>query len=553
MLRSVHGFAGYSADVNRAAKRSPWWTVTAMAFPLLILTLDFFGVTVALPDIGRDLGGSTGTLEWTVNAYLLAFSAPLIALGRLADIVGRRKIVLAGTVIFAAASTACALAPTLGFLIAARVVQGVGASMLYGTSLSIVSYAFTKERRGVGIGVWTGIGTIGQSIGPLIAGVFTTSLDWRWFFVVNVPLAIAGVVFTLMFVEESTDPEAERVDWPGFVAITAALVMATFAFQTASNEGFAVLASWLPLILGVALGGAFVLLERRSRDPLVDFTLFRTREYAGAAVVAWTGNWVFSAMMFFVTLYVQYALDYSALAAGAVFLAYTVPFAAMGPVSGKVFEKWGATWPMFVGMVIVAASCVPLVLSDANTGLGLVVTALGVTAIGQGLAYNISTTAAMNAVTDDKAGLASGVISAIRMVALVFGIAVSGFVFKVFETDGYDNAVAAAGGQLSSADKSEIQGLLAGSDEAAQKLTELSPATADQVEGIVRVAFTDGLSAAFILNFVVAVIGVAGALLGRKRHVPEKPDETDDSSGVMIRSPYHSIPIARTADMTIGT
>ncbi len=221
--------------------------------------------------------------------------------------------------------------------------------------------------------------------------------------------------------------------------------------------------------------------------------------------------------------------------------------------TGKVFEKWGATWPMFVGMVIVAASCVPLVLSDANTGLGLVVTALGVTAIGQGLAYNISTTAAMNAVTDDKAGLASGVISAIRMVALVFGIAVSGFVFKVFETDGYDNAVAAAGGQLSSADKSEIQGLLAGSDEAAQKLTELSPATADQVEGIVRVAFTDGLSAAFILNFVVAVIGVAGALLGRKRHVPEKPDETDDSSGVMIRSPYHSIPIARTADMTIGT
>jgi MFS family permease len=196
---------------------------------------------------------------------------------------GRRKIVLLGTVVFASASTACAAAPSLGFLIAARVVQGVGASMLYGTSLSIVSHAFTRERRGVGIGVWTGVGTIGQSIGPLIAGVFTTSLSWRWFFVVNVPLAIAGILLTLVFVKESTDPAADRVDWPGFAAVTAALVLATFAFQSASDDGFASVMSWLPLIIGIVLGATFVFLERRSRDPLVDFSLFRTRQYAAAA------------------------------------------------------------------------------------------------------------------------------------------------------------------------------------------------------------------------------------------------------------------------------
>ena len=164
-----------------------------MAFPLCILCLDFFGVTVALPEIGEDLNASTGQLEWSVNAYLLAFAAPLIALGRLADIVGRRKIVLLGTGLFAAASAVCGFAQSIEMLIAARVVQGIGASMLYSTSLSIVSNAFTEEKRGTGIGVWTGVGTIGQTAGPLLAGVLTTYLSWRWFFMVNIPLAIAGI------------------------------------------------------------------------------------------------------------------------------------------------------------------------------------------------------------------------------------------------------------------------------------------------------------------------------------------------------------------------
>jgi MFS family permease len=255
---------------------------------------------------------------------------------------------------------------------------------------------------------------------------------------------------------------------------------------------------------------------------------------------------VFSAMMFFVTLYVQYALDYSALAAGAVFLAYTLPFALMGPVAGKVLQRFGATWPMSIGMVIVALSCVPLVLADENTGLGLVVAALAITSIGQGLAYNISTTAGMNAVSDDKAGLASGAISAIRMVALVFGIAVTGLVFKTFENDGYEEATSAAGGSLSSSELGEVQGLLSGSDEAAERLAQLSPSVASQVEDVVRFAFTDGLRAAFVFNAVVALLGAAGALIGR----PNKPPQEEQ---VVIPSPYHSIPIATTAQMTIGT
>lgn len=509
-----------------------------MSFPLAILCLDFFGVTVALPAIGEDLDASTGGLEWAVNAYLLAFAAPLIALGRLADIVGRRKIVLLGTGLFAAASAVCGLAPTIELLIAARVVQGIGASMLYSTSLSIVSNAFTEEKRGTGIGIWTGVGTIGQTAGPILAGVLTTYLSWRWFFMVNIPLAIAGIVLTLAVVEESKDPDAQRVDRLGFATVTAALVLTTFAFQTASDVGMTSPLAYLPLILGLVVGGAFIGIERRVREPLVDFSLFQSFEYASAAGVAFTANWIFSASMFFLTLYVQFALDYDAFDTGLVFLAFAIPFAAMSPLAGRIIGKWGTAAPMFVGMLIVAASCVPLILTDATSGISLVIVAFLMQAVGQGLAYNISTTAAMNAVPTEKAGLASGAISAIRMIALVFGVAVSGLVFKLFETSEYSDAVQRAGGQLTESDRNEIQGVLSGSSDAVNKLADLAPETADEVERVVREAFTAGLRAAFAFNLLIALVGAGMSLLGRhKKEVTHTPSSS------------HAIPVAEPKEL----
>src|SRR5438067_546997 len=180
-----------------------WLVILAMAGGMLVITLDFFGLTVALPRIGEDLKASTSSLLWVVNAYLLAFASPIIAVGRLADIVGRRKTVIVGIIIFVTGSAACGVAQSPAFLIVARLVQGVGGGTIFATALSVVSNAFPADRRSSAIGIWSGIGGVGSAIGPFVAGVLTQSASWRWFFFLNVPIGIGVIVLTLTSVEES--------------------------------------------------------------------------------------------------------------------------------------------------------------------------------------------------------------------------------------------------------------------------------------------------------------------------------------------------------------
>src|SRR5205085_9534807 len=189
----------------RAAMDRKRLVIVAMAGGMLLITLDFFGLTVALPKIGEDLKASTSSLLWVVNAYLLAFASPIIAVGRLADIVGRRKVVLTGIVIFIVASAACGLADSPAVLIVARLVQGVGGGTIFATALSVVSHAFPSDERASAIGLWSGIGCVGSAIGPFVAGVLTQVATWRWFFFINVPIGIAVIVLTLTSVEESKD------------------------------------------------------------------------------------------------------------------------------------------------------------------------------------------------------------------------------------------------------------------------------------------------------------------------------------------------------------
>ena len=210
-----------------------------MAPPLLILTIDFFGIAVALPSIGHDLRTSTTNLEWTVNAFMLAFAAPMIAVGRLGDIIGRRKVLIIGTVIFALASALCGVASTDWLLIVGRVIQGLGTSMTFANSLSIVSNSFPKEERAVGIGIWTSVGTVGSALGPLVGGVLTQYLSWHWFFFVNIPISIVSIALTLYAVPESRDETAsKKIDLLGFVTVTAGIVLFVFGIDLIDTRGW---------------------------------------------------------------------------------------------------------------------------------------------------------------------------------------------------------------------------------------------------------------------------------------------------------------------------
>ena len=491
-----------------------WWVVIAMALTTLLMTIDFNGLTVALPTIGRDLDTSTTGLQWTINAYLLALAAPSVAAGRLADIFGRREVLLIGTVVFMVGSAASGLALADWWLIAARVVQGFGAAAFFAASLSIVSNAFRPEERSKGIGVWAGIGTVGLAIGPLIGGFLTQTFSWRWFFFVNIPVAVLAIILTLVAVRESKDESASRhIDLTGLLTITVGLAALVLAIQQSDTLGWGSALIIGSLVIAMLLLGLFLFTQLRLREPLIELGLFANRSYLGANGVAFAQNFGFAALLFFLTLYLQNILGYSPLQAGFVFLAFSAVLAIVDSFAGRLAASVGARPPMAVGMALCAAAFLLLFLLRPTSGLTIVIAALLVAGVGQALAYTVSTTGGMQAIPEAKAGAASGILSMIRLVGAVFGVAVTGALFKAMENYKLVDLLVASGANLDASDRAEVRGLLSGSDAAENKLAQLAPSVAEQVDRVVREAFVHAFDEAMLLCMAVSMVGVLAAFL----------------------------------------
>lgn len=492
-----------------------WWTVAAMALTTLLVTIDFNGLTVALPTIGRDLGTSTTDLQWTVNAYLLAFAAPTVAAGRLADIFGRRRVLLIGTVVFVIASAACGLAQVDWQLITGRVVQGIGASAFFAASLSIVSNAFPPEERSRGIGVWAGVGTVGLAVGPLVGGFLTEAASWRWFFFVNIPIALLAIFLTVVAVRESRDETVGRhVDLIGLVTVTAGLTLLVLAIQQSDTLGWGSPVVIGLLVAAMVLLGVFMLVEPRLRDPLIELGLFGNRGYLGANAVAFAQNFGFGALMFFLPLYFQNVLGYSPLVTGLVFLAFTVPLTVFDALAGPIAGVIGTRLPMAGGMAASAVAFLLLALITPASGLTVtIVAALMIAGVGQAFAYTVSTTGGMSAIPEAKAGAASGVLSMVRLMGAVFGVAATGALFKALENSRLAELLTTAGASLDASDRAEIQGLLSGSEAAETQLAQLAPEVAEQIERVVGEAFVYALDGAMLLCMLVSIAGVLASFL----------------------------------------
>jgi EmrB/QacA subfamily drug resistance transporter len=491
-----------------------WWTVVAMALATILITIDFSGVMLALPTIGRDLDTSTTGLQWTANAYLLAFTVPMVAAGRLADIFGRRKVLLIGIILFMVASAFCGLAQADWWLIAARAVQGIGAGVFLTASLSIVSNAFPPEERSKGIGIWAGIIGVGIAVGPLVGGFLTEVASWRWFFFVNIPIALLAIFLTLRIVRESRDETARRhVDLIGLVTITGGLTALVLAIQESETLGWGSSFVIGMLTAAVILLALFIFVEPRLRDPLIELSLFTNRAYLGANAVAFIQNFGFGAIMFFLTLYLQYVLDYSPLEAGLVFLPFTVLFTLINPQAGRLAGAIGPRLPMSGGMVLIAMAFLLLALITPTSGLAIVVVALLVTGVGQAFAYTISTTAGMAAIPEAKAGAASGVLQMMRQLGVVFGVAVPGALFKALENSKLTELLSTAGASLNASDQAEIRGLLSGSEAAEAELARFAPDIAEQIERVVSEAFVYALDGTMLLCMLVSIVGVLASLL----------------------------------------
>jgi EmrB/QacA subfamily drug resistance transporter len=393
-----------------------WWTLGAVSFGLFMIMLDNTVVNVALPSIQRDLGARLSELEWVVSGYALSFAALMLTGGKLADLLGRRLVFVAGLAIFSGSSLACALAPSAGFLIGARVVQGVGAALMNPATLSIISATFPPRERGTAIGIWAGVSALALAIGPLVGGVLTEHVSWNSIFYLNVPIGIIAIAASFLLIDESRDTrEDRRPDVPGQLASAVGLFALSYGLIEANGYGWGSARIVGAFVVAAVALVAFVLLERHQRAPMLDLRLFRDRTFAGANVVLLLVALAMFGVFFFLSLYMQNVLGYSPVQAGASFLPMTLLIVVVAPLAGRFSDQVGSRWLLAGGMTLLAVQLFYFSRLGVHEGFWDLL---------PGMAP--ASAAAMSGVPVDRAGVGSAVLNSSRQLGGSLGIAVIG-------------------------------------------------------------------------------------------------------------------------------
>jgi EmrB/QacA subfamily drug resistance transporter len=398
---------------------------------LLIVGMDNTIVNVALPAIRSDLHASLSGLQWTIDAYLVVLASLLMLSGSTGDRLGRRRTFQTGLAVFTVGSLLCSLAPGLGWLVAFRMVQAVGGSMLNPVAMSIITNVFTEPReRARAIGVWGGVVGISLGLGPVVGGLLIDSVGWRAIFWINIPIGLAAIALTSRFVPESKAVRARPVDPVGQVAVIVLLASLTYAIIEAPRAGW--VSAETALLLLVALGALAVLVvyERRRVDPLLDVRFFRSVPFAGATVTAVCAFGAFSGFLFLNTLYLQDVRGYSALQAGLCTLPLAVMTLLCAPVSGRIIGTRGPRLPLLVAGVAMCVGGVMLVPLTSGTSLAWVIASYSVFGLGFGLVNAPITNSAVSGMPRSQAGVAAAVASTSRQVGGALGVAVIGSVLN---------------------------------------------------------------------------------------------------------------------------
>ncbi len=414
-------------------RRARWAVLGSLTLVSFLLLLDDTAVALALPAIRRQLGlGLTG-LEWVVNGYTLPLAALMLLAGQLADRHGRRRVFLIGLAIFTLASLLAGIAGDATTLISARALQGVGAALVAPAALSIIAATFPAGERGWALGVWAGATATALAVGPLLGALVNDSLGWAWIFLLNVPLGSgAWLVARALLAESRAEHPAQHLDLPGVVSSGIALTGLLLALTEGNDYGWGsvrVIALGAAAIAGLT---AFVWIERRASDPLLDLSLLRRRTFAGPNIVMLLATSVMCSLFFFLALYLQTVLGYSALNAGVQLLPLTVAIVVVAPLAGRLADRIGARLPVTIGMVLLAAALLGLSSLRVDSGVWALIPWLALAGIGIGLTTTPTTTAAMAGTDSDQYGVAAGVLNTFRTTGLALGIALMGAVLASF-------------------------------------------------------------------------------------------------------------------------
>jgi MFS family permease len=397
-----------------------------LAFAMLIVSLDQYIVVVALPEIGRDLGYSAQTLQSVISAYAVASSGFLLFGGRAADLLGRRRVLVAGLGLYAVASLAGGLAPGPEVLLVARVVQGLGGALVFPSSLALINTIFAEgPERNRALGIWGGAGAAGLVIGVLAGGVLTNLLGWEAVFFVNVPLAGAALVLTLVLIDVDRPRDAARsFDLPGTLSATGALLLLVFALVQGPDHGWSTPPIVAALAVGLLLLGVFTVVERRSRDPLVPGRLVRNRTLLVATAVAFMFMATFGSLLYFLSIWFQDVRGYDALQTGAAFLLPTAVVVAGSSFAGRIVDNLGLRRTLLLALTVGAAGAIGLGLAMTPDGsYAALVPGLIAVSIGDGIVFTAMFIAASTGVSAHDQGVASSIASTGSGIGAVIGLA----------------------------------------------------------------------------------------------------------------------------------
>jgi EmrB/QacA subfamily drug resistance transporter len=476
--------------------RRKWLALGLLSVVQFMIILDIAIVNVALPSIQADLGFSQENLQWVISAYALFFGGFLLLGGRAADLLGRRRIFIAGLVIFSLASLLAGLAWSEGSLIGARALQGFGAAIIAPAALSILSTTFTEGReRNIALGVWGAVGGFGGAAGVLLGGILTDGLSWEWIFFVNVPVGVAGLILTPLLLNESRDATVKSFDVPGAVLVTGGLSLFVYAITQAGQDG------WLAGKTLTSFAGALVLLvgfvawERRHPEPLMRFGILQTRTVSGANVSGFILGTALFSMFLMLTLYMQQVLGYSAMKAGVAYLAVALSAIVWSAVAAQLVTRVGVKPVLVTGMTMLTAGLVYFTqVSVGGSYLGDLLPGFLLIGLGIGFSFVPISIAALAGVRAAEAGLASGLINTSQQIGGALGIAA----LSTIATTQTENALASG---------------------------TLLPS-----------ALVDGFSAAFLAGALIAGAGIFAALTLIRRDELEQAPAAEEAELELVGS-----------------
>jgi EmrB/QacA subfamily drug resistance transporter len=522
--------AAQTANPDRIAPGAVM-ALVAMGLGVIVIANDFTALNVALTAIEGDFNVDLGTAQWVINAYCLVFGMAIVTGGRLADLFGRRRAFFVGSALFAGFSLLGGLAPNAIFLIAMRVGMGLGGALMWPAILGMTYAALPESKAGLAGGLILGAAGLGNAMGPLLGGVLTDELSWRWIFFLNVPIAILAVLVTWAKVHQPRPKvEDERIDYPGIVTLSTGLFLILLAFDQAADWGFGSPAVIAMLVVAGLLLASFTFIEpRMKKSALIPVDVFRTTEFRNACITVTLMSAVFFVTVLYAPQFMEKILGYSALKAGVGMLPMLGTFAVTSFIAGPLYGRLGPKITVTAGAVGLTVGPFLLSMVDANSSYSALIVGLALTGLGAGLFYPSVTTAGVTALDAARTSLAGGLVYMCQIGGGAIGVAITTTIFTITSENDLDSKATTAGHDLTDHQVAVLHGQLAGTKAATDALHQLPHSAQNVITPIIKDSFAVGIQAGFRFCAIAAVLGllislffVGGRLLPQRTPAGER-------------------------------